>query len=298
MINSGSDINDTDQRFKNALVPWLELDGRDPKKPAVLEVQLAIPYALDSLGEKERAQAFYARAVERLERGRNGLNKAIDGIRSGRMFETMIRRDRDREAGWDWRLRDLPDAPETYYLAEILAASEFQEALKNYRDLKQLQRKLARQRGRLRDSASGAHKAPVPAPELFRQRLESAGRLFDEVPAQLRLETQLGRYPRNETMEGLLAWTYRYAPEVPLQLSTLSGDFEAAPSAAAQDLIDRTSALLEDINQVIREQRALLETIAISGLEEHKALLTRYLIDARFALARLFDETQAQEGQQ
>ncbi len=292
MLRTGSSADDEAQRFRNALVPWLELDGRDPKKPAVLEVQLAIPYALDALGEKDRARRFYQRAVERLEEGRSGLEKAIDGIQSGRMVETMIRRDRDRQAGWNWRLRDLPDAAETYYLAEILADSTFQEALKNYRDLKQLQRKLARDRQALIDSASGAHMASVPATELFRQRLQDSPPLWQQVRADLTLETQLGRYPRNETLEGLLAWTYRYAPKIPLKLATAHGEFTQAPSSDALALIARVEGLLEGVNALIGRQRDLLEKIAVSGLEEHKAMLTRYLIDARFALARLFDETQ------
>lgn len=296
MLSGSSSTEDENQRFRNALVPWLELDSRDPKKPAVLEVQLAIPYALDALGEKERASRFYQRAVTRLEEGRVGLDKAIDGIKSGRMVETMIRRDRDRQAGWTWRLRDLPDAAETYYLAEILADSTFQEALKNYRDLRQLQRKLARDRSQLQDGS--VDRAPVPAPELFRQRLAGQPPLWKSMKVPLRLETGLRRFPRNETLEGLLAWTYRYASPVTLRVEARSGDFVEAPNQAAQQMIDRMDNLLERINDVIRKQRDLLEAVAVSGLEEQRALLTRYLIDARFALARLYDETEVQEPQQ
>jgi hypothetical protein len=39
-------------------------------------------------------------------------------------------------------LRNLPDAPETRYLYDLLASNTFQEALKNYRDLKQMTRNL------------------------------------------------------------------------------------------------------------------------------------------------------------
>lgn len=293
MLNKGLSGKTQDERFRKALVPWLELDGRDPKKPAVLEVQLAIPYALDALGEKDRAQQFYERAIKRLEKGRDGLDKAMDGILSGRMIETMIRRDRDREAGWNWRLRDLPDAPETYYLAEVLADTNFQEALKNYRDLKQMQRKLAKHRIVLEQSSQGGNMANVPPTELFRARLQGQPPLWQGVHSQLKLATQLGQYPRNETLEGLLAWTYRFAPKLGLQLSSQHGNFVRAPDQNAQALIQRCDTLLERLNPVLAQQRKLLEDIVVGGLQKHKTVLTRYLIDARFAMARLYDEIQA-----
>jgi hypothetical protein len=40
------------------------------------------------------------------------------------------------------RLRTLPNAPETFYLTELMAANDFQTALQNYLDLEDLRRKL------------------------------------------------------------------------------------------------------------------------------------------------------------
>src|SRR5262249_23289950 len=37
---------------------------------------------------------------------------------------------------WFWRVRRVPDTPEGRYLMELLASNEFQEGLKNYRDLR------------------------------------------------------------------------------------------------------------------------------------------------------------------
>ena len=41
------------------------------------------------------------------------------------------------------RLRSLPDAPETYYLTELMASHDFQTALQNYLDLADLRTRLA-----------------------------------------------------------------------------------------------------------------------------------------------------------
>ena len=46
--------------------------------------------------------------------------------------------------GWFWQLKDLPDAPESRYLYAVLAGHDFQEGLKNYRDMVFLQDRLAR----------------------------------------------------------------------------------------------------------------------------------------------------------
>src|SRR6185369_17293468 len=48
------------------------------------------------------------------------------------------------QRGWFWQLQVLPDAPESRYLYPVLAGNDFQEGLKNYRDLAYLGSTLAR----------------------------------------------------------------------------------------------------------------------------------------------------------
>jgi hypothetical protein len=43
---------------------------------------------------------------------------------------------------WYWQLSTLPDAPESRYLYQLLASNEFQEGLKNYRELNYMSRNL------------------------------------------------------------------------------------------------------------------------------------------------------------
>ena len=86
-------------QFKQALVPWVELVGRDPMDPAVQEGMLAIPYTLDRLGAHIQAQQYYERAINALEQTRQHLDAAISHAKSGVMVETMIRRDSGAESG-------------------------------------------------------------------------------------------------------------------------------------------------------------------------------------------------------
>ena len=58
------------------------------------------------------------------------------------LVENVLRDNPGEESGWFWRVRRLPDTPEGRYLMELLAGNEFQEGLKNYRDLQFLLRQL------------------------------------------------------------------------------------------------------------------------------------------------------------
>jgi hypothetical protein len=59
------------------------------------------------------------------------------------MLRTVAIGDDQAESGWTWSLDNVPDTPEAYYLHGLIAENRFQEALKNYRDLRMLDRKLA-----------------------------------------------------------------------------------------------------------------------------------------------------------
>jgi tetratricopeptide (TPR) repeat protein len=121
--------------FRRALVPWMELRGRDLLDPAVQESMLAIPYALAKLDSISQAADHYLNAIEAFYEEMNRLDRTIDHIESGRFFEDFIADDPLDSTGWYWRLEELPEGPEGRYLFHLLATHEFQEGLKNYRDL-------------------------------------------------------------------------------------------------------------------------------------------------------------------
>jgi hypothetical protein len=49
--------------------------------------------------------------------------------------ELLKEEEGERQRGWYWQLQKVPDAPESRYLYPVLAGNDFQEGLKNYRDL-------------------------------------------------------------------------------------------------------------------------------------------------------------------
>src|SRR5206468_10770312 len=67
---------------------------------------------------------------------------SIGSIREGRLLKALIREESRQDETWVIRLRSLPDAPETYYLMELMASHDFQTALHNYLDLEDLKGRL------------------------------------------------------------------------------------------------------------------------------------------------------------
>jgi hypothetical protein len=70
------------------------------------------------------------------------VDASITSIQEGRFLKALIREESRQDDTWVIRLRTLPDAPETYYLMELMASHDFQTALHNYLDLEDLQSRL------------------------------------------------------------------------------------------------------------------------------------------------------------
>ncbi len=127
---------------RGALVPWDELGARDPSDAAVLEAKLATAYAFADLGASGQALDAYQDAIATFERENTHLDESIAAIRSGQLVEGLIARNPGEEMGWFWNIRELPPLPHAGHLAPVLAQHEFQEAFKNYRDLRFLVKNL------------------------------------------------------------------------------------------------------------------------------------------------------------
>src|SRR5438094_3429006 len=130
------------QKYDRALVPWNILVEREPTDPAVQEAMLAVPHAYASLNLHGRAAITYGRALELFSKQIERVDASIGSIREGHFLKALIREESRQDETWIIRLRSLPDAPETYYLMELLASHDFQTALHNYLDLEDLQSRL------------------------------------------------------------------------------------------------------------------------------------------------------------
>jgi len=131
------------QQYDRALVPWNILADREPTDAAAQEVMLAVPHAYASLKRYGRAAIGYGRALELFSNQIERVDASIRSIQEGRFLNALVREESREDQTWVIRLRSLPDAPETYYLMELMASHDFQTALQNYLDLEDLRSKFS-----------------------------------------------------------------------------------------------------------------------------------------------------------
>jgi hypothetical protein len=186
--------------YRRALTPWLALRERNLLDAAVQESYLAVPYAFGKLNANAQAADYYEKALESFDAEDVRLDQAIDRIHDGKMLDAIVDKAQGRRYGWFWQLERLPDAPESRYLYTVLAGHDFQEGLKNYRDLVYLGHTLdhwsesMEALGDMIDTRERAYAERLPradallasgaADALQRRREELAGRL-DTVVAEI-----------------------------------------------------------------------------------------------------------------
>lgn len=123
------------EQHDRSLVLWSELKGRDVMDSAVQESLLAVPFAMGKLKAYAQSLRHYEEAIEIYHGELERIDRSVAAIRQGRLVEALLSQNPGDEMGWFWRLQKLPDSPESHYLVHLMASHEFQEALKNYRDL-------------------------------------------------------------------------------------------------------------------------------------------------------------------
>jgi hypothetical protein len=128
--------------YRGALTPWLELRGRDVLDAAVQESYLAVPYAFSKLNANGQSAEYYENAITSFDTENTKLDTAIGDIQRGDLLSQILAEDQKAAEsggvgahGWFRDVKRLPAAPETPYLYALLAGHDFQEGVKNYRDL-------------------------------------------------------------------------------------------------------------------------------------------------------------------
>lgn len=192
-------------RYQDALAPWLELQNRDLLDAAVQESYLAVPFAYARLSANRQAADTYVHALDLFREEGDRLEQSIQAIKAGRMLDAILQNDAPGAQGWYWQLTALPDAPETRYLYHLLASNEFQEGLKNYRDLMAMQRNLGAWRQSLaafNDMIETRRRSHVENQPMLKQVL--GGVDIDKLEAgRNELESRLSSIERDSDVVGL-----------------------------------------------------------------------------------------------
>jgi tetratricopeptide (TPR) repeat protein len=349
------------ENYQRALVPWMELQGRDLLDSAVQESMLAIPYAMAKLDSISQAADHYLNAIEAFYEETNRLDQTIAHIESGAMFDEFLTADTLSGTGWYWQLAELPSGTEARYLFHLLAKHEFQEGLKNYRDLDFLHRNLDSWQGSVEvydnmlETRKEAYEERLPRVEEALSRADLDGM----VSRKLELDSTLNNVEKSHDWLALATasefemWGEIAALEVSPALRAnipeaaavrdkvqllkgvlqweLEREFKSRLQRVRRDLNDAGEALVEtqrarrQIDETMRneplhfanlservynlspriegmkvvvadalaEQRAFLHSIAVGELQAQKQRLNIYTLQARFALAAIYDVSAA-----
>jgi hypothetical protein len=259
--------------------------------------------------------------------------------------------------GWVWQLKTLPDVPQSRYLYSLLADNDFQEGLKNYRDLNFLQRGLSKW-----DDSMEAFAAMIDTRErAYAERLPRADALLaTDAPTRLRaaraavdsrlnaietgddvaalgtaeeraqwaqiaaLEEQAAALPpglerdtavdKLRLIKGVLYWRLdssfkersydqrRALRELDAALEELQNRWVRVQNARATvptntgdfaqriaTLAARIKAVRERLVQTSGQQSVYLQSVAASELTAQKERLAAYAVQARYALADIYD---------
>lgn len=130
--------------YNGALTPWMNLLTVGGHQPAVQEARLAVPYALAQLGDSRRAVAFYEQALTDYDAAQQQIDRAIGAATDGTLVGMLSQADTGASGGWLPDNPTLQDVPSGRYLVDVLSGNNFQESLKDYRDLGYLSRLLNR----------------------------------------------------------------------------------------------------------------------------------------------------------
>ncbi len=348
-------------QFQEALTPWMALRDRNLLDSAVQESYLAIPYAFAKLNANAQAAENYELAIKSFDSETVSLDSSIAEINDGTMLDKLLKRDERDHYGWFWQLRELPNSPQSRYLYHMLADHDFQEGLKNYRDLAFLGGTLAKWQDSIiafddmLDTRERAYAERVPQADavLASGRLDqyggeraTTGGQLDQVEAGqdvpalgtaeereqwariVRLEAALLTAPNDDETnvirektrlaKGVLYWrlaesfkarvwnekrslkdldqALREAQNrwVRVQKARSSMPNNTGEFAARVEALRlRLDAAQQRLAGVAKQQNGLLEELARNELEQQKERIGTYQIQARFALAAIYDRAAA-----
>jgi hypothetical protein len=343
--------------YKAALNPWMELRGRNMLDAAVQESLLAVPYAFGKLSANSQSAEYYETAVQSYDAETVRLDDAITRIQSGSMLEQVITSERESRYGWFWQLKAVPDAPESRYLYAVLAGHDFQEGLKNYRDMVYMAHTLDKWGdsmeafGDMIDTRERAYAQRIPkvdallasgaVEKLAQRKADLESRLNDidggkdvsalgsaeerdqwarlqrveaalatapddqdkaDLKDRLRLVKGVLFFRLNDSFKARMWQQRRTIKDLDLALHeaqnrwirverarqsvpTNNGEFAARVAA----LKTRIDALQTRMAATEQKQSAYLAQVAVAELEQQKNRLATYQVQARFALATMYD---------
>ena len=293
-----------------AVVSWSTLAERDATDRATQEAILALAYAYSKLGVHSQAVLHYSRALDAYDEQIDKLSMSIDSIHTGKFLAALTRENIRDDEDWIFQLRALPDAPETYYLMELMASNDFQTILQDYLDLADLRRRLTAWQMNIRSYdelvENREHHYESLLPEVDEQVRELETRLRFQFEQQQLLVKQrdemLASPPSQPQQQALLDELDRNLQSLDSALALAQEQYEKykrARKAATDSYMGYGEPLgelpvkvrdsIDNVENLMTSQGRLLESLATNELSARLRRLEIYADKARFGLANSYD---------
>ncbi|MGD8842746.1 MAG: hypothetical protein PVJ83_04645 [Gammaproteobacteria bacterium] len=352
--------------YAGALVPWMHLAQVGGHQSAAQEAHLAVPYAFARMGDNRRAADFYEQALDYYDEEQRQIEQAIKAARGGTLIALLDQVDSGTSGGWLHDAPTLEGVPSGRYLVDVLSGNEFQESLKDYRDLGFLSTLLGQWLASIDlyhdmvDARRQAYQARAPGVRKRLARQEAAGlqarwRQFDDLvkaesehgdPVHLAtgkekqqwalledVKIRLANLPdeahyddmraRADWLQGVLYW--QLSADYKKRLWNVRKQLTGIESQL-QETVDRHHQVEDDLENIkagfqgydrriealrtrilgllpgiaaARDQSGQhLQQLALAELETRMQRLMSYRSQARYALARSYDQLARTQGTQ
>lgn len=125
----------TQEKYTEAMNPWLELQSRLALDTSVQESMIAIPYVIEKLDKKRLAMSYYDNAIKSYTDEINRLEDVMLAVQHGELIQAMRPANLDDETSLPIHAFGLPNSITAPYLHQMMATNDFQESYKNLQNL-------------------------------------------------------------------------------------------------------------------------------------------------------------------
>jgi len=289
--------------FKQALTPWSALRRRDVADNTVQEALLAMPFALDKLNDRRQALRYYRDAIDTYQR-LDGRYADLDQRLRNQGLRRVVLGDAP-DAALGPRIATLAAHEDQRPLAALFGDQAYQDALHRYREVLAMEAHLARWAQRLMVldeslAATDVGSLDSDKAKTVSARLERAARRLAEV------EHRGSDRDRDGWLSGWFSGDGKGAANPGLDearhqltvtqrrwqgLQALTGD-SSDPRQRLLTLQSQVEDLRSRVSEVSARYEDRLTQLTLARLNEHKRRVSGYLVQARYAVARIYDQAQ------
>ncbi len=131
-------------QFRQAIVPWSELQKKDIRDISVQESILTLPYAYEQLGHNRKSAQLYQKAIKVFEAEKQQLETTIDLVERNQLVRALRKLDISSEDSWHDSIRKQSGESTLRYINQLINDNDFFNLLVSYREARILEQSAAR----------------------------------------------------------------------------------------------------------------------------------------------------------